>query len=792
MHKFMKYFTAVIISLLFSGFSFTLSAQEEKQEIDDFYELSIEELMNIKVVAASGKSETKIDAPAGIIIITNDDIRNRGYTDLTEVLADLPGFDNILTNGTSYLTSYQRGYRTSFTQRTLLMVDGMVANHLWSHDANISRQYPMSAIEKIEIVYGPTSAVYGPNAFLGVINIITKKAGLEDRSETTVNMQYGSFNTKAIDINTIGKSGEVSYSFSQKLFRSDEPNLEGKWGFNTNDLYGDTSIWGPMLDQEHRDSKLGDYNDGADNYGFIGNVSVKDLKLGLMVWETKEGYGPYYAADRAQNNAFWNQTSLHIFLEHNKQIGEKLKLNTFLGYRESRTWGKWAEASPDWDDSIIPNDTNIVGNDTLINQNFQDYSWVSYTDWNSDNNSWLYKQNYDYQFKDNIHFSGGIKWERKQLTKAYDIPGYWNAFSSSVPSDDPGPHGYGAGIFHSSDLTMSVPQQPNRRMPSHNIALTEDLGGYFQSTIDLNKFRYSLGIRYDENSIYGSSINPRASIVYRLNQHKGAVKLVYGEAFQEPAPIQLFGGWNGRQDNPDLKPEKVRNIELITIYRLGPILFDASMFLAKYENVIKEGPENAGERTIYGGELKANYVFKNFIARAPKITGYLYYTHTKSMNSIFYDHEAGVWKDGERELGDIASHKVNIGVNMPFSDRINLNLRGNFVGKRVLYLRNPLRDTSPANSPDDLFLDTYPELSYEDNNGIVINPYFTLDGTLTFRINQFSLSGKVKNIIDASYFHPGVESASAGRDFTNRSTGFNNSILAQQGRSYMISSTITF
>ena len=61
------------------------------------------------------------------------------------------------------------------------MVNGKVDNHLWSHMANFSRQYPVMNIERVEVLYGPASAVYGPNAFLGVVNIITKNGmDLED------------------------------------------------------------------------------------------------------------------------------------------------------------------------------------------------------------------------------------------------------------------------------------------------------------------------------------------------------------------------------------------------------------------------------------------------------------------------------------------------------------------------------------------------------------------------------------------------------------------------------------
>ncbi|MBL4861853.1 MAG: TonB-dependent receptor, partial [Crocinitomicaceae bacterium] len=369
----------------------------------------------------------------------------------------------------------------------------------------------------------------------------------------------------------------------------------------------------------------------------------------------------------------------------------------------------------------------------------------------------------------------GFKWERKELTKLYDIPGYWfPAFSSSVSSEDVGPYGYGAGIYHSSDSLYTIQAAPSRRMPTHNIILTNDVGGYAQTIMDFNQFRFHLGVRADNNSSYGSSINPRLSTTYKFNNHKGVIKLVYAEAFQEPAPIQLFGGWSGRQSNPNLNPEKARNLELIGMYNLGPVLFDASVFYAKYDNVIKEEAENAGERTIYGVEVRTNYAFKNFIPKASRISGYVYYSYIKAMSGMFYDHNEtdpniDKWKEGEAELGDIAPHKINMGINLPLVKGVNLNVRGNYVSQRLVYLRNALRAKE-----------------YK------IDEYFTLDGTISYNVSFLTLAIKVKNILDKEHFHPGPESASAGDDFSNRSLGYQNSVLPQAGRSYLVSATFRF
>ena len=62
---------------------------------------------------------------------------------------------------------YQLGFRQESTQRTLLMIDGIEENDLYSNIAYISRQYPISNIKAVEILYGPSATMYGPRAFMG-------------------------------------------------------------------------------------------------------------------------------------------------------------------------------------------------------------------------------------------------------------------------------------------------------------------------------------------------------------------------------------------------------------------------------------------------------------------------------------------------------------------------------------------------------------------------------------------------------------------------------------------------
>ena len=106
----------------------------------------------------------------------------------------------------------------------------------------------------------------------------------------------------------------------------------------------------------------------------------------------------------------------------------------------------------------------------------EENSYISLTNWSSISDSWLFRQKAEVQLPNTGRLTVGFKLERKDLTKAYDIPGYWDAFST-VPMADPlGPHGFGGGIGHSLDSTYVLPPPPNPNMPPTNRTLTDDIG----------------------------------------------------------------------------------------------------------------------------------------------------------------------------------------------------------------------------------------------------------------------------------------------------------------------------
>lgn len=748
----MKIFFNILLTYTFA-ITLLAPAMANDEELDDLFSLTLEQLLQTQVISSNGIEESLIDAPAAMLIISAKQIEQRGYHNINEILVDLPGFDVINTGGSSNSTAYQRGYRTPFTTRTLFMIDGRVENHLWSQQIFLSRQYPINMISRIEVLYGPASVKYGANAFLGVINVITKK-GKElnnDTNELTIKTELGSWNSQGLSMFARGNHGEFNYDISARVFTSEEEDLSNRWGFLSNQLYSNEKIWGPILSLSNDGTSYGQYTDNTDDWGLFTKLQYKNIIMGYNQWQIDEGYGTHFAADKGQNNSDWLRASQQAFIEHQWQPSPQLTVNSALNYRENRVWGNWAEATTDWHEGM------------------SEYSYVSLTYWNSTNNAIEAKQDLDYQLSDNFRLLSGWRAKRSDLTKSYDIPGYWHAYSSTVPSDDPGPYGFGAGVFHSSDSSYDFFAKPLSQVPDENREQFNDTGVYGAVIYDSYPWRLNFGLRYDDNQIWGANTSPRVAAIYKFNQEKSAIKLVYGEAFQEPPAKQLYGGWSDRQSNPDLKPEQVKNLELIVMHKSQHWLHDISLYHAKYQEVIREDAMNDAKRNSWGLEYRGQFEYDNLLSGQEAITGQLFYTYAHTKSNQSYDHQQNQWYEESTTLGDISPHKVNFIVNVPVSASFNVNIKANYLHRTPLYSRNPLTTQE-----------------------IEVASRVIFDTAFSYQSTQWLFSLKAMNIFDRKVFAPGVGKANSGNDFSQRSLGFNNSLSPQPGRSLWLAAEYTF
>jgi iron complex outermembrane receptor protein len=170
-----------------------VAAQEQPpaERPADLSALSLEELSKVRidsVYAASRHSQKVTEAPSSITIVTSDDIRRFGYRTLADVLRSVRGF--YITNDRNYSYLGVRGFSRpgDYNSRVLLLVDGHRLNDNIFGAALIGTEFPMDVdlIDRVEIIRGPSSSLYGSSAFFAVINVVTRQVesltGLEVQS----------------------------------------------------------------------------------------------------------------------------------------------------------------------------------------------------------------------------------------------------------------------------------------------------------------------------------------------------------------------------------------------------------------------------------------------------------------------------------------------------------------------------------------------------------------------------------------------------------------------------------
>ena len=200
--------------------------KDTSPDVQQLLSLSLEELMDIKVSTAAGYFQTVTEAPSTITVITAQQISDRGYNQLEDALRDMPGIDMIHINGYAPTLIYFRGMYGAENLRALFMIDGIAENNILGTNDMAGPAYSLHNIERIEIIWGPVSALYGSNAFGGVINMITKKGG--DMNGLHAEAGFGTFNTSLQNVRMGMKTTSYEWSVSGSLYSTDGPRFTNR------------------------------------------------------------------------------------------------------------------------------------------------------------------------------------------------------------------------------------------------------------------------------------------------------------------------------------------------------------------------------------------------------------------------------------------------------------------------------------------------------------------------------------------------------------------------------------
>ncbi len=737
---------AAFIFVFFTLFSSSLLAQSKKDSIltENLFEMSLSDLLEVKISSVSKKPENIFDAPQTVLIITEEQIKNRGYIDLEQLMHDIPGFDISRGNGTQYSQIYQRGYRSKNTDRTLLLVDGVEENDLWSGSVWLSKQYPLSNIKRVEVIYGPSSTIYGPNAFIGVINIITKTADdiikLGNKIGVNAEVNYGSWNTAYADMTISAGNNDIGLTITGRYYKSDEMDLSGfdDWDYDLADYdldyykntleTTDNQVAQKAMDLDnyayYKDTALHGvsphYSNAKEDYYVYGKLKIKDFTLGFSTFKRDEGFGAWYRDDwelGPDNGGRWVPKNSFFYAKYEKKLSDKLSITSFTRFKEHKLDGSSQEfyylgyMNGSLGLSNLTDNSGVLLPDSLIANPYWYVTWYH-------TYSLQLRSELNTQFKatEKLNIFAGI-----ELRKGY-IQGSYLVSEEPVPEETaPSPDIEGGNNFFSTDYGFYT---------QINYSILHNLDVYVGGRLDYNKIKITGG--------YGTVFMPKLAFVYKPGNF--SLKLIYSEAYKDASFWTKYGTTPGRLlNNPNLKPEKVQNYEFYALWHISKSFFiDLSSYSAFYTDVVgtaaAEYINNRGDtiqttRHEAMGSLHISGLQTNVIYKTKNYSAYLNYTYTLPYN---------IENDDEIRVGDIATHKFNAGFNVHFFSKLNINLRMNYVGEKR----------------------TGENTTISENPYSKINSYILLNSAINYRITKnLTIQMSVNNILNTLYYDPGVRSA---------------------------------
>ncbi len=526
--------TACLLSLF--GLAQGLGAEISEEELLRLAPLSLEELVNLPVVTASRQQEHQQNTPAHILVFTRQQIRERRYKNLSDLLEDLPGVDFMQgTKSSAYNNFSLQGYESS--NKLLILLDGVRIGHPTGGRTAVAENFSLYMAERVEVLYGPAAALYGADAVSGVINIITDRA--QDRAGSFVRLGTGSFDSQEGEFLT-GLKGEKDIALTlgghwQRSHRAplDEYYPEAFAKKDARTFGGDLVI--PAAERE-------DYKGPIDSYSVYGRLDAgKSLTLG------------YY------RNHFRSLTS----------TGDPPKTALYLrtGHWETTSdtlYGKWRwKLSPQLSSEFIadyarqevdPNSKYIniytafkPGYEYVLSQRFS------------------LEENLSWRWQERHRLQGGFGYQKYSAIEAHSLPEPYD--TNRKPNEQ-------QLYYRNTDDQIPIPIQD---MTYWNAFLYAQLHSDWS-----DQFSTMLGLRLDEHSTFGTSINPRLGLVWHPSEQQD-LKLLYGESFRAPSTEEMlksFGAFDGSKDeegryigrgfripNRDLDPEKANTLELTWNWR---------------------------------------------------------------------------------------------------------------------------------------------------------------------------------------------------------------------------------
>src|SRR6185437_8823905 len=314
---------AFLLRLLGCFLLLCLSARADSgtNQTPDLADLDITNLISVPTVVTASKFEQKSsEAPSSTTVITSEEIKRYGWRTLGDLLESVQGFY------VSYDRNYQflgaRGVNLGdFNSRILLLVNGHRVNNDLNDGAFIDTAFilDLDLIDRVEIIRGPGSVLYGNNAFFGVINVITRQGKQVDGVEASTT--YGSFNSYSGRA-TIGKqfTNGVQLMLSGSYYNSDGPE----------------NLFFRQFDTPAQNNGIAHKKD-QDGYGsFFGSVGYRDFTLeGAYIDRVKGNPTAQYATTFDNSRLRTDDDRGYVVLKYAHQFNDDLDVSANAYYDRS-------------------------------------------------------------------------------------------------------------------------------------------------------------------------------------------------------------------------------------------------------------------------------------------------------------------------------------------------------------------------------------------------------------------------------------------------------------------------
>jgi iron complex outermembrane receptor protein len=526
------------------------------------------------VSIATGSKQALSKSPAAITVLTAADITASHATDIDEVLETVPGL-HVSRNAFGYSPVYTfRGIYAQYNPQVLMLINGVPITNLFQGDRNlIWGGMPVKSIARIEIIRGPGSALYGADAFAGVINIITKSR--TDIPKGEVGARIGSFDTRGAWIEEGFDIGEAQVGFTLEYQTTDGQSETIDADAQTQldktfDTHASLAPGGVSLSVDSLDARI---DIELNNWRLRGGLQQRrNVGSGAGVTDALTN-SLRSSSDRWNLDLSYDHLKLAEFWEASLQLSV---LNTSI---EGRNEGQIFPSGTNLGNGVYP--YGLIGNPEVYEKHYRGDFATTYI--GLERHQWRFGTGYYYgdMYKVREHKNYGLD----------------PANGQPLPPTSP--------VIDVSDTKYAFLNEGTR---SNHYFYAQDVWNF------LPDWELTAGLRYDHFSDIGDTINPRFALVWSTTRELTS-KLLYGRAFRSPSFAQLRNANNPAVlGNDNLEPETIRSTELAFDYRPRENLrWALNVFHYEWDDIIQFVPEvsstakraqNAGQQVGKGGELE--------------------------------------------------------------------------------------------------------------------------------------------------------------------------------------------